>query len=458
MLTRSDLHEYQTRAIDFIKSRKRCMLLLDMGMGKTTSSLTAASDLLDGCAVERVLVIAPLRVANSVWAQECDKWGHLRHLTISVCTGSERKRLAALQRTADVYTINRENVPWLVEHYGKRWPFDAVVIDESSSFKNNSAQRWKSLKRILPDTEYMVLLTGTPSPNSLLDLWPQMYLVDFGQRLGRTMTGFKQRFFDQDYMGYRWTIKPGAADTIHGLISDVCLSMSAADYLELPQRIDLTEFVELPPKVATAYQRFESELLATLPDGEEVEAMNAATLANKLLQWCNGATYTDDQGNWSEVHSAKLDALAELVELNDEPMLVAYNYKTDLARIKARFPEAVALDKNQQTIDDWNAGKIKMLLAHPASAGHGLNLQGGGSLCVWFGLNWSLELYLQFNARLHRQGQTKPVRIVHIVAQGCIDERVLTVLADKDATQSSLLRALKRPTQPGGPTPPETLD
>lgn len=445
MLTRSDLHEYQTRAIDFIKSRKRCMLLLDMGLGKTTSSLTAASDLLDGCAVERVLVIAPLRVANSVWAQECDKWGHLRHLTISVCTGSERKRLTALQRTADIYTINRENVPWLVEHYGKRWPFDAVVIDESSSFKNNSAQRWKSIKRILPDTEYMVLLTGTPSPNSLLDLWPQMYLVDFGQRLGRTMTGFKQRFFDQDYMGYRWTIKPGAAETIHGLISDVCLSMSAADYLELPQRIDLTEFVELPPKVATAYQRFESELLATLPDGEEVEAMNAATLANKLLQWCNGATYTDDQGNWSEVHSAKLDALAELVELNDEPMLVAYNYKTDLARIKARFPEAVALDKNQQTIDDWNAGKIKMLLAHPASAGHGLNLQAGGCLCVWFGLNWSLELYQQFNARLHRQGQTKPVRIVHIVAQGCIDERVLTVLADKDATQRSLLRALKRP-------------
>lgn len=443
MFTRSDLHDYQNRAVEFIKSRKRCMLMLDMGLGKTTSSLTAASDLLDGCAVERVLVIAPLRVANSVWAQECDKWSHLNHLRVSVCTGSERKRISALQRTADVYTINRENVPWLVKHCGKRWPFDAVVVDESSSFKSNSAQRWKALKRVLPDTEYMVLLTGTPSPNSLLDLWSQMYLVDFGERLGRTMTGFKQRFFEQDYMGYRWTIKDGAADTIHALISDVCLSMSAEDYLQLPERIDLVEPVQLPPKVQAAYTAFEKDLLGTLPDGEEVEAINAAVLANKLLQWCNGATYTDDQGNWSEVHSAKLDALQELVEANDEPMLVAYNYKTDLMRLKQRFPHAVALGKDQQVLDDWNAGKIPMLLAHPSSAGHGLNLQHGGSLCVWFGLNWSLELYQQFNARLHRQGQSKPVRIVHIVAEGCIDERVLEVLSDKDATQRDLLSALK---------------
>lgn len=443
MFTRSDLHNYQTRSVDFIKSRKRCMLLLQMGLGKTASALTAATDMLDGCAVRRVLVIAPLRVANSVWQQECEKWEHLQHLKVSVCTGAEKKRIGALQRTADVYTINRENVPWLVKHYGSKWPFDAVVVDESSSFKSNSAQRWKALKKILPETEYMVLLTGTPSPNSLLDLWSQMYLVDFGERLGRTMTGYKQRFFEQDYMGYRWTIKDGAAEQIHALVADVCLSMSAEDYLELPPRLVLTEFVDLPPAVQANYTDFEKQLLATLPNGEEVEAINAAVLANKLLQWCNGATYTDAAGSWTQIHDVKLDALAELVEANDEPMLVAYNYKSDLARLQKRFPQAVHLSRDQQVIDDWNVGKIPILLAHPASAGHGLNLQDGGALCVWFGLNWSLELYQQFNARLHRQGQTKPVRIVHIVARGCIDERVLEVLSSKDATQRDLLKALR---------------
>ena len=270
-----------------------------------------------------------------------------------------------------------------------------------------------------------------------------MYLVDFGERLGRTMTGYKQRFFEQDYMGYRWTIKDGAAEQIHALVADVCLSMSADDYLELPQRLVLTEFVDLPPAVQANYTDFEKQLLATLPNGEEVEAINAAVLANKLLQWCNGATYTDTAGSWTQIHDVKLDALAELVEANDEPMLVAYNYKSDLARLQKRFPQAVHLSRDQQVIDDWNVGKIPILLAHPASAGHGLNLQDGGALCVWFGLNWSLELYQQFNARLHRQGQTKPVRIVHIVARGCIDERVLEVLSSKDATQRDLLKALK---------------
>jgi SNF2 family DNA or RNA helicase len=443
MLTRNNLHCYQEKAIEFLKTTRRCGLFLDMGLGKTTSTLTAVVDLLDGCMVNRVLVIAPLRVANSVWSQECDLWEHLKHLRVSVCTGSERARLAALNKTADVYTINRENVPWLVKHYGKKWPFDMVIIDESSSFKSSSAQRWKALKRILPETQYITLLTGTPSPNSLLDVWSQLYLIDFGERLGRTMTGFKQRFFEPDFMGYRWTIRQGAAEKIHDLIGDVCMSMSAEDYLELPQRIDITHNIELPPKVKALYDRFENDLLGELPSGDTIEAINAATLANKLLQWCNGATYIDEHKNWSEVHSEKLDALAELVEQNDEPMLVAYNYKTDLARITARFPDAVVLDKQQQTLDDWNNGKIKMLLAHPASAGHGLNIQKGGSLCVWFGLSWSLELYQQFNARLHRQGQTKPVRIVHIVAKGCIDERVLSVLGDKDVGQNKLMRALR---------------
>lgn len=445
MLSRDDLHDYQNRAVEFIKSEKRCGLFLDMGLGKTTTSLTAASDMLDMMAVTRVLVIAPLRVANSVWAQEARNWEHLKHLRVSVCTGSEKKRMAALHKDADIYTINRENVPWLVKHYGKKWPFDAVIVDESSSFKSPSSQRFKALKRVLPETNYMVILTGTPSPNGLLDLWSQMYLVDFGQRLGKTFTGYKQRFFESDFMGYKFTPRQGAPDNIHRILSDKVLSMSAADYLEVPDRVDITTAVELPPKVQRQYDEFERTLLAELEDGEEIEAISAAALANKLLQWSNGATYTDDKGNWSELHSAKLDALEEVIETNpDENLLVAYNYKTDLERIKKRFPGAVVLGKEQSTIDAWNEGQIKMLLAHPASAGHGLNLQHGGSVIVWFGLNWSLELTQQFNGRLHRQGQQKPVRIIHLVAKGCMDERVMTAIKEKGATQEALLSALKR--------------
>jgi SNF2 family DNA or RNA helicase len=443
MLSRDDMHEYQNRAVSYVKDLKRCALFLDLGMGKTTSTLTAVSDLLDGFMVNRVLVVAPLRVANSVWAQESQKWSHLKHLNTNVCTGTERQRIAALSSLADVYTINRENVPWLVKHYGKKWPFDCVVIDESSSFKNPSSQRFKALKKVLPETEYMVLLTGTPSPNGLLDLWSQIYLIDFGAALGRTMGGYKQRFFESDYMGYSFSPRDGSDEKIRGLINGFCLSMSAEDYLELPERINLNVEVELDAKARKFYDQFENELLAELDNGEVVEAVNAAVLANKLLQVSNGFTYTDDKKNWETIHSAKLDALRDLVEQNDEPMLVAYNYKTDLERIKELFPDAEVLDSDPETILRWNRGQIKMLLAHPASAGHGLNLQQGGSLCVWFGLNWSLELYQQFNARLHRQGQTKPVRIVHIVAKGCIDERVLSVLSDKDAVQSKLLKALK---------------
>lgn len=444
MLSRSDLHEYQVRAIDFIQDRKRCALWLDMGLGKTTTTLTAVSDLLDSFNVNRTLIIAPLRVANTVWKQEAAQWKHLHHLNVKLCTGSEKARLRALQSDADIYVINRENIPWLVQQYGKRWPFDCVVIDEASSFKNASSQRFKALRKTLPETEYMILLTGTPSPNGLLDLWPQIYLIDFGDTLGRTMTAYKQRFFEQDYMGYKFKPRPGAAEKIQELLKPYVLSMSAQDYLELPMRIDLVEHVQLPPKVLAEYQNFEKTLLAELPDGEEVEAMSAAVLANKLLQFCNGAIYTDDMGNWSELHSGKLDALAEIIEQNqNENILVAYNYKTDLERLLKRFPQARALDKNPDTVRAWNHGEIPLLLAHPASAGHGLNLQRGGSLIVWFGLSWSLELYQQFNARLHRQGQTKPVRIVHLIMDQCIDERVMQVLGTKDAQQSALLKALK---------------
>lgn len=444
MLSRHNLHDYQNRGVEFIKQKERCALLLGMGLGKTTTTLTAVSDLIDGFAVKKVLVVAPLRVANSVWAQEIDKWYHLRHLKTSICTGPEKKRLAALQRNADVYLINRENVVWLVDHYKKKWPFDMVVIDESSSFKSPSSKRFKALKRILPFTDYMVLLTGTPSPNSLMDLWSQMYLVDFGESLGRTVTGYRQRFFEQDYMGYNWKIREGSDAKIHNLISDKVISMSAEDYLELPDRIDIKHDVELPSGAMSKYRQLEKTLLSDLDSGEEVEAISAASLANKLMQFSNGAAYYDDKKNWAEIHSAKIDALSDIREDNpNENMLVAYNYKFDLERLKAKFPDAVVLDKEQSTIDDWNAGKIPMLLAHPASAGHGLNLQSGGSLCVWFGLNWSLELYQQFNARLHRQGQSDAVRIIHIVSKDTIDERVLMVLNDKNATQASLLKALK---------------
>lgn len=746
-LNREHLHDYQLKAIDFIKSQERCALFLDMGLGKTTSTLTAITDLKDEMSVDKVLVIAPLRVANSTWAQEAEKWKHLEHLKVSVCTGTEKARRSALMRDADIYVINRENVLWLVELYKAKWSFDCVIVDESSSFKNPSAKRFRALKKILPYTNYMVLLTGTPSPNSLMDLWTQMYLVDFGERLGRTITGYRQRFFDQDYMGYRYMIRDGCADKIHALLADKVISMDAEDYLEVPDRIDLTTRVTLPPAALKAYKELEKTLLTELDSGEEVEAITAAALANKMLQMSNGGAYYDEHKNWAEVHKEKLDALSDIVDDNpNENILVAYNYRFDLERLLKRFPQAEVLDKQQSTIDRWNRGEIKMLLAHPAclhpstevlterrgwvriidvvddervhdgvefvshsgctfsgvrpvidlfgikmthdhkmlvdghwerakhvrdcedtrrkarytykgdgaylskmfslrrgaegfgtkcqasksskkktllkvhrrnfsshdkhqnlgdlawddtannknlrkivrqvrgsrhwclqqmvgfqkllrrhgvelqrqldvgknrqreglfqgelslgvqygttgqqkkqpldivsrrenalsrilsksgnesrgsdpkvgcgnewrrgvgglqkeqvskkqeisdvydlvdcgprnrfvvrnadgevfishnSAGHGLNLQSGGSMIVWFGLNWSLELYQQFNARLHRQGQTRPVRIIHIVSNETIDDRVLGVLGDKHATQASLLSALK---------------
>ena len=444
MLSRHNLHKYQERAVDFILKQERCMLALEMGLGKSVSTLTAISDMLDGFTANKVLVIAPLRVANSVWAQETRLWEHLRHLRVSVATGSNKARREALSLDADIYVINRENVPWLVENYGRRWDFDVVVIDESSSFKNSQSKRFKALRKMLPNIDSVILLTGTPSPNGLLDLWAQMYLVDYGERLGRTLTGYKQRFFELDYWGRKFEPRKGSEEQIHALLADKIIHMSADDYLDMPDRIDLSVRVALPPKADEGYKEFERTMLAELEDGEEVEAATAAVLANKLMQYANGALYTDPNGNWSETHAAKLDALSEIVEDNEgETILVAYNYKSDLARLLKRFPQAKLLDKRQETIDAWNRGDIPMLLAHPASAGHGLNLQKGGALCVWFGLNWSLELYQQFNARLHRQGQTRPVRVVHILAENTIDERVMGVLGNKNATQKNLLNALK---------------
>jgi SNF2 family DNA or RNA helicase len=443
MRSLSDLHAYQHKAIDFIKSEKRCLLALSMGLGKSVSTLTAIADLSDSFTIHKTLVIAPLRVANSVWKQEAAQWGQTKHLKVVICTGSERERMSALMQSADVYVINRENVEWLIG-YMKKWTFDCVVVDESDSFKNPGSKRFKALKKTIPYTNYFILLSGTPCPLGLLDLWSQMYLIDFGERLGRTMSSYKQRFFEQDYSGYRFTLREGAADKIHALLADKVLSMRAEDYLELPDRIDLIEKVQLPNKVMREYLEFEKNLLMQLPKDIEVEAITAAALANKLLQFSNGAMYHDEHHNYSELHEVKLNALGEIIEANSgENILVAYNYKHDLERLQKKFPDGVMLDKAPATIDKWNNGQIKLLFAHPASAGHGINLQGGGCISVWFGLNWSLGLYQQFNARLHRQGQGRPVRIIHIVVEGCIDERVLSVLSDKNAVQKNLLDALK---------------
>ena len=444
MLSRDNLHEYQRKAVNFIIDKKRCQLWLDMGLGKSVTTLTAITDLLDSFSVNRVLVIAPLRVANSVWKQEARNWAHLNHLAVSVCTGSEKARMQALQAQADVYVINRENVSWLCDLYQKRWPFDCVIIDEASSFKSASSQRFKSLKRILPHTSHLVMLTGTPSPNGLLDLWAQAYLVDFGAALGKTMTGYKQRFFESDYMGYKFSPREGANEKIQALLADYTLSMKAEDYLDMPDYVPSVLSVQLDKKALAAYDDFENQLFLEIGD-HDIEAQSAAVLANKLLQFANGAMYVDEHKNWVEIHNAKIEALADLVEDNpNENLLIAYNYKSDLERLTAKFPEAVVLDKNPETIDRWNAGQIKMLLAHPASAGHGLNLQKGGSVIVWFGLNWSLELYQQFNGRLYRQGQAKPVRIIHICSESTIDARVISVLTDKAKTQHDLMLALKR--------------
>ena len=443
MPSRSDLHKYQERMINFIYTTPKCALWAGLGLGKTITTLSAITDLIDSMVVAKVLIVAPLRVANSVWHKEAANWQHTKHLKFSIVTGSEKERLSALHKTADVYVINRENVHWIVEHYAKKWPFDMIVLDEASSFKSSSSQRFKSLRKTIPFTNRLVELTGTPSPNGLLDIWSQMYLLDCGERLGRSMTAYKQRFFEAGYNGYSFKPVKSADKVIHRLIDDIVISLNVDDYLEMPDRIDTVIRVSLPALRMVEYKQLEREFLIQI-NNNEIVAYNAATLAGKLLQFSNGATYTDELKNWTEIHSAKLDALDDIISENsDENLLIAYNYKTDLIRLQARYPDAVVLDKNPDTITQWNKGQIKMLLAHPASCGHGINLQHGGSIIVWFGLNWSLELYQQFNGRLHRQGQTKPVRVVHIVADGCIDDKVMLAIENKAETQQELLNALK---------------
>ena len=448
MLSRNNLHAYQEKAVDFIKEKRKCALFLDLGLGKTVSTLTFIADGIDSFCVKKVLIIAPLRVANSVWKQEAMNWAHLNHLRVSVATGDMRERAAALKADADIYVTNRENLPWLFDYYGSNIGsndnrFDTIVIDESSSFKNPSAKRFKALKRFLPYTDHLILLTATPSPNSLHDLWAQMFLIDKGDALGNTITKFRTEHFTQGHSGFGYTIKKGSDVKIQKAIEPLVLSMQASDYLDMPDKLMLYEDVLLPDSAVKVYDDFKDQLFITLHDGEEVEALSAAGVVNKLLQIAAGAVYTDDAGNFTVIHDAKIDALREIVENNDEPILVAYNYKSDLARLRVAFPQAEVLGKDHTTIERWNKGKIRLLLAHPASAGHGLNLQHGGSLMIWFSLNWNLEYYLQFNARLYRQGQTKPVRIIHLVAKNTMDERVVTALKNKNLSQQALLDAVK---------------
>ena len=447
MLNKEQLHGYQIRAVQHIIDKKKCALWLEMGLGKSVSTLTAIDYLMfDEFSIHKVLIVAPLRVANTVWHREAEKWEHLHRFRFSICTGSEAERLARLQRDADIYIINRENIPWLVEKMGKKWNFDMVVIDESSSFKSPSSKRFKALKKVLPFTERIVELTGTPAPNGYMDLYAQIFLLDSGQRLGRTLTLFRDRYFDRDYMGYNYTLRTGAVERIQNAIQDLILSMSAEDYLEMPDFIPTVINQPLEGKLLKDYKAFEKQMIMDVNKETQVTAMSAATLSNKLLQFCSGAVYNDN-GQVHIIHDHKIEMLRELIEENpNDNILVAYNYKHELTRLIEAFPEAVVLDKQGSQVDDWNAGKIKMLIAHPKSSSMGLNLQHGGSVMVWFGFTWALEDYLQMNARLYRQGQNSHVRVFHL-SVGEVEDKLMKALAAKDITQKQLLEVLKCDTE-----------
>ena len=439
-------HPYQSVAIKQILAHTHYGLLLDMGLGKTVSTLMAIESLIyDRLEVKKVLLIAPKKVAESTWSQEASKWAQTRNLRISQVLGSVKDREQALQADADIYVMNRENVIWLCDKYkGKPLPFDMLVIDESSSFKNPQAKRFKALKRHTFDR--VVLLTGTPAPNTLMDLWPQIYLLDKGERLGRTITEYRRRYFRPDktngHVVFSYALNPGADSQIYGRITDICMSLKAKDYLTLPDRIDNVIDVVMSDSETEKYKTMEKEHVLGLGQENEISALNAASVANKLLQMANGYVY-DDEGNLVHIHDQKIDRLKELVDVNEgKPMLVFYNYKHDLAAIKEAFPKATELSDDND-VADWNKGKIQMLLAHPASAGYGLNLQAGGHIIVWYGLTWSLEQYQQANARLHRQGQTEPVIVHHLVTKGTMDEQVIRSLSRKEESQDALLEAIK---------------
>jgi SNF2 family DNA or RNA helicase len=446
-------HAYQQHCINKILEIKKLGLFLDMGLGKTVTTLTAIKELkYNRFLVHKVLVIAPKKVAEGTWTKEKDKWDHTKMLRVSPVLGSQAKRIRALNTPADLFIINRENVCWLVDYYRNSWPFDMVVVDESSSFKSHSAKRFKALASVGNHIDRMVELTGTPSPNGLEDLWSQVFLLDGGERLGKRYSHFRERYFQPDKRGadgmvYSYEAKPGTERAILDKISDICISMKAEDYLQLP---DITYHeipVELDSKSSKAYYELERKMVLQLPeDEEEISVTSAAALSNKLLQLANGAIYDEDR-QVHEIHKCKLEAFLELIEsLQGKPALVFYNYQHDRQRLlealsgtKLRVREL----KTTQDEDDWNARKIDILLTHPASSAYGLNLQHGGNHVIWFGLTWNYELYSQANKRLHRQGQTEKVIIHHLVCTGTRDEDVMQALQHKDDVQNWVMESLK---------------
>jgi SNF2 family DNA or RNA helicase len=439
--------------VDWIIKRPHCALFADMGLGKTVATLTAIRDLWDGFDITRVLIVAPLRVALSTWPNEIKLWSHTRDLTYTQLAGlSPQGRRTALLRyhNTTIHIINREMLTWLVDFYKSKWPYDVVVIDESSSFKDPSTKRFKSLVKIIHAVglSRVIELTGTPASNGLLDLWAQIFLLDQGKRLGPSFNSYKERFFyrvdSEQNNRAKWLPRGESKEVIYNKLRSLCLRLSADDYLNMPEKIINNVVIDLPAKARQQYDILEKEFLLDLENNDKIVAEFAASLTNKLLQFANGAVYIDDTKRFEVMHDAKLDALDDIIEeAAGQPVLVAYSFQSDKKRILERFPTAVALDKNPDTITRWNNGEIPILVMHPASGGHGLNIQYGGNVIVWFGLNWSLELYLQLNARLHRQGQTKPVFIHRIVASDTIDDTVIDALAGKYHTQEALLNALR---------------
>jgi SNF2 family DNA or RNA helicase len=445
-------HPYQAVAARFMRDNLACFLMLDMGLGKTVVSLSTIHRLRRCCDIGKVLVIAPRLVTEQTWTSEQQKWDHLKGLKISRVIGSADDRKAALAVDADVYAVSRDNVAWLIDHYGSRFPFDWVIVDESSSFKNPSSKRFKALRKIRGMVHRFTLLSGTPAPNGLMDLWSQMFLLDGGERLERTIGGFRTRYFNRIRKGDEYAIgyelKPGAKESIYRKIDDICLSMKAEDWLDIPERIDVVQHVELPNMLT--YKRFEQEkileLLSLTGEGVEISPPNVGVLYNKLLQFSNGAVY-DDERTWHGVSDAKLDVLEENIEaLNGKPVLVFYQFQSDIDRIMARIPGVTRFVDGSQ-VDQWNAGEIPILLAHGASAAHGLNMQDGGNHVIWYGLPWSLEIYLQAIKRLHRQGQLQKVINRIIIAKGTVEEIVLARLVKKDFDQNELIGEMGRLTQ-----------
>ena len=438
-------HKYQAYATEFIKEKEVSALLLDMGLGKTVISLSAIKDLLfDSFEVSKVLIIAPLRVARDTWKEEIEKWSHLDILKYSVAIGSENERIKALEKQADIYIINRENVDWLVNKSGLSFNYDMIVIDELSSFKSHRSKRFRALMKVRPNVKRIVGLTGTPSSNGLMDLWAEFRLLDMGERLGRFIGQYREVYFKPDKRNgsiiYSYKPLPFAEEEIYNKISDITVSMKAEDYLKMPEKINNEVSVNLSDRERDIYDTLKKDLVVSIKE-KDIDAVNAAALSNKLLQMASGSVY-DENKNIVHIHDRKLDALEDLIEgANGKPVLIAYWYKSDLKRIKEKFD--VRELKTSKDFKEWNQGEIPIAVIHPASAGHGLNLQAGGSTLIWFSLTWSLELYEQTNARLYRQGQKETVVIHHIIAKKTIDEDVMKALENKNKTQAALIDAVK---------------